>query len=118
VPEIRLTLPRRHPGQQQVAREAKRWNVLQCGRRWGKTTFGTDLLIEPALDGYPSAWFAPTYKLLAEVWRVAASTLAPATRSSNVQEKRIELVTGGVIDFWSLDDADPPAAEVQTGGGR
>jgi hypothetical protein len=107
VPEIRLKLPRRHAGQVKVASEAKRFNVLQCGRRWGKTTFGTDMLIGPALNGYPTAWFAPTYKLLAEVWRVVLSTLTPVIRATNVQEKRIELVTGGVIDFWSLDDSDP-----------
>lgn len=107
MPEIRLKLPRQHDGQRKVAAEAKRFNVLQCGRRWGKTTFGTDLLIAPALAGYPSAWFAPTYKLLSEVWRTAIQVLQPVTRASNVQEKRIELVTGGVIEFWSLDDNDP-----------
>jgi phage FluMu gp28-like protein len=65
-----------------------------------------DLVIDPALEGYPVAWFAPTYKLLAEPWREIRRTLKPITRSSNATEKRIELITGGSIDMWSLDDQD------------
>jgi phage terminase large subunit-like protein len=98
-----IALPRRHAAQQRVVREAARFNVLACGRRWGKTTLGVDLLVPPALEGYPVAWFAPTYKMLTEVWREVRRVFLSATERVNAQEHRLELVTGGVVDMWSLD---------------
>lgn len=85
----------------------RRFNVLACGRRWGKTTFGTcERLIPPALEGYPVAWFSPTYKMLAEVWRDVVQRLRPVTKRISAQEHRLELITGGVFDMWSLDTPD------------
>lgn len=98
-----IALPRRHAGQQRVVREAARFNVLVCGRRWGKTTLGVDLLVPPALEGRPVAWFAPTYKMLTEVWREVRGVFLPAIARISAQEHRLELVTGGVVDMWSLD---------------
>lgn len=87
-----------------VKREARRFNAVDCGRRWGKSQLGIDVLTEPALNGYPVGWFSPTYKMLADVWRDMASMLQPVTQRISVQEHRLELVTGGVIDMWSLED--------------
>jgi len=103
---LKIKLPRPHAGQRQVIQEAQRFNVLACGRRFGKTTFGIDRVIGPALEGYPTAWFAPTYKMMAEVWRVARQVLQPVTAVINSQEKRLELITGGVVEMWSLDSPD------------
>lgn len=50
------------------------------------------------------AWFAPTYKMLLEPWRELKRTLAPVISRVNDTERRIELITGGAIDCWSLDD--------------
>src|SRR5215471_19580095 len=102
--ELQLTEP--HAAQLRVIQEAKRFNVLCCGRRWGKTVLGMDRLIHPALKGKPVAWFSPTNKLMADTWRVVRSTLAPVTRDKSEQEKRLELIGGGVIEFWSLDCPD------------
>jgi hypothetical protein len=71
IPTYDLRFRPRHPAQEQIVREARRFNVLACGRRFGKTTLGLDVLItEPggALDGQPVAWFAPNSKLFNEVW--------------------------------------------------
>ena len=89
-------------------RECKRFNVLCCGRRWGKTTMATELLLEKnaALDGYPVSYFPPTYKIVMQVWREVILTCYPIIASKSEVEKRIELVTGGVIDFWSLEEPD------------
>ena len=103
---VRLRLPELHPGQLSVVAEAKRFNVLACGRRWGKTTLGIDRLIEPALRGFPVAWMAPTYKSLLDAWRILSNLLAPVTRRAADAEHRIELVTDGVIEGWSLDNAE------------
>lgn len=96
-----------HLGQRQLLAEKRRFNVVACGRRWGKTIFGLEqILFEPgaALDGRPVAWFAPTYQLLMEVWQDAERSLRPVTRKANKTEHRIELITGGTVDFWTLQD--------------
>jgi hypothetical protein len=67
---------------------------------------GEHRLIPPMLDGFPVAWFAPTYKYLNEVWRDFRRVLKPVIASSNKTEWRIELITGGSIEFWSLEDGD------------
>jgi hypothetical protein len=69
-----------------------------------------DLLLSPddetngALYGFPVAYFAPTYKMLMEVWRDVGNTLYDIIETKSETEKRIELYGGGVIDFWSLED--------------
>jgi hypothetical protein len=103
---IELHLPTPHRAQVQVIQQAKRFNVVCCGRRWGKTVLGMDRLILPALQGKPVAWFAPNYRLLSEVWRELQSILQPIIAKPNQQERRLELRTGGVIEMWSLDSPD------------
>ena len=100
---IHLRLNRLHPAQQQVYDERRRFNVLCAGRRLGKSRFGIRLSADTALTGKPVGWYSPTYKMLAELWRETRATLAPVTTQKNEQEKRLELITGGVIEFWSLD---------------
>lgn len=101
----RIDLRRPHVAQKKIKAEARRWNVVACGRRFGKTTLGIDLAIGPALDGYPVGWFNPTYKLLSEAWRDLKRTLEPVTRQRSETEHRIELITGGVVECWTLEDA-------------
>ena len=106
-----LRLAKRHDAQARVATEASRFNVLVCGRRWGKTTFGLDVLVtEPrgALDGYPVGWFAPTSKVFEEAWQEAKSMLRPVTKRVDSQQHVIELITGGRVDFWTLHNTDDP----------
>ena len=104
--QIEVVLPELHDAQQRIKDSATRFNVLACGRRFGKTTLGIDLLIDPALDGYPVGWFSPTYKMLNEVWREVRSLTKPLQTQVAAQEHRIELLTGGTIDMWSLDSPD------------
>jgi phage terminase large subunit-like protein len=104
--KIEIRVPALHSGQQKIVKDAARFNVLACGRRFGKTTLGIELDIQPALDGFPVAWFSPTYKMMGEVWRDTRKILSPITRQVNAQEHRLELITGGIIDMWSLDSPD------------
>lgn len=101
-----LELPELHPAQQRVKDGAARFNVVACGRRWGKSLLGEDLAVDTALAGDPVAWFSPTYKMLSEVWRDLKELLHPVTRKVSEQEHRLELITGGTIDCWSLDSPD------------
>ena len=106
---MRITIPALayHPGQQRLLSERKRFNAVSCGRRWGKTLFGLEQILfedNGAIYGKPVAWFAPTYQLLLDVWKDAERSLRPVTRKSNKTENRIELITGGTVDFWTLQD--------------
>src|SRR5262245_13467950 len=103
---VTLTLPRPHPAQQTIIDGSRRFNTVACGRRFGKTLLGVDRLIQPALFGRPVGWFGPTYKMLAETWREVQTLLQPLTARVSVQEHRLELVTGGVIEMWSLEHPD------------
>jgi phage FluMu gp28-like protein len=79
---------------------------VACGRRFGKSLLGIDRLIQPALNGGRSAWFSPTYPMLTEIWGETKRILQPVTMRVSAQEHRIELLTGGVVDMWSLENAD------------
>lgn len=106
-----IKLPKPHAGQQRMLGEARRFNVACCGRRFGKTLFGIDLLIARgrhcAARGLPVAWFAPKYRLLEEVWDTTKKALEQVTRRANASSHVIELTTGGRIDFWTLEDENP-----------
>jgi hypothetical protein len=106
VSEVRIQLDAYHPGQQAIVNEAQRFNVLQCGRRFGKTNLGQSLVIETAIDGAPAGYFAPTYKTMIDVWRSSRAILRDLTTEANKTERTIRLATGGLIEFWSLEDED------------
>lgn len=107
MPTLKVELKELHDGQLNVLESCARFNVLNIGRRWGKTTLAVnELLIQPALDGYPVAYFSPVYSDLHEVWMEIKNILFPVIKSKNEQQKQIELITGGKIDFWSMDNPD------------
>lgn len=98
-----ITLNAPHAGQQQVLDEAKRFNVLCCGRRWGKSALAVNLLSEVALEGHPVGYFTPTYKLLDGTYSECLAALEPLIKRKN-EHQFIELVTGGRIEFWTLEN--------------
>ncbi len=105
--EAIVRLQRQHPGQMQIVDHPARFKVVMCGRRFGKTQLGVRRACDVALAGHPVGWFAPTYKYVLEVWRELLQRLKPVISRSNDQERRIELVTGGVIEMWTMDTPDP-----------
>lgn len=102
--ELTIRLPKPHPGQRMILQEARRFNAVCCGRRWGKSALGIRLLIKAALTGRPVVWFSPTYRMLVEIWRDLTQRLTPITKRKSDQEHRIELISGGVIEMWSLTE--------------
>lgn len=107
-----------HSAQRQIMAEARRFNVASCGRRFGKTKLDSDLLVETAAAGFPSGYFAPTYKFLIEGWRDIKTAAEPLTVRANDSEHRIELSTGGVIEAWSLDNESGAAGKYKAGRSR
>lgn len=102
--ELRLSLPKMHGGQVQVLGSDARNTVVACGRRWGKTELGVHLAIRSALAGRPVAWGAPHYKYLAEPFRRIRRLIRPLIARVSETDRRMELLTGGSIDFWTLSD--------------
>ena len=107
-PKVNLQLPKLHREQARIVSQARRFNILACGRRFGKTVLLLDRLIPTLLAGRPCAWFAPNEKLFDEAWRDAIRLLAPVIRHKDQQKKRLELITGGVLEFWTLHNTDDP----------
>lgn len=106
---VTLTLQELHAAQERIRREAKRFNVVSCGRRFGKTDFGLDEAVDGEkglLAGYPVGWFAPNSRYFEEAWNAAVALLRPLTKRKQEQKKRITLVNGGVFECWDLEDPD------------
>lgn len=113
--DYRIVLPAHHPGQDALARQLKRFNVVRCGRRWGKTVFGSDYLISD-LGGIPGAankyrlpfgWFAPTIKTLGDGWESMKDLLRDHIHTKHETYHWMKLWNGSVIEFWTLDVESP-----------
>ncbi len=106
--EIRLRIPKPHigrtmGGQKRIIDGMRRYNVLDCGRRFGKTDLCEIVIAAPILKGFPVGWFAPTYKILNEAWAEINRIYAPIITASNKSEKHIDFLTGASLDGWTLD---------------
>lgn len=104
-----------HSGQLAILQRARRFNTVACGRRFGKTAMGVALTafgwpghLKALLAGYDVGWFAANYKYLDEAWRTAKAAYAGQglVARADAQQHRLELVTGGALDFWTLEDDD------------
>lgn len=112
---LTVTLSKLHPLQQEIADHSARFKVAACGRRIGKTELGKDVLIEGALTGRPFAYFAPTYRNVVKMWDRIYGAVHDVIQVANKQNRRIVLMGGGVIDFWSLDAIDAMRGEAYAG---
>lgn len=104
--EIKVTLPTPHPAQQKVLSQSSRFNVVAMGEQGGKTALGVEALLvgdKGALRGFPTAWFAETEADLVEVKRHVLRVVDGAIRR-RPNARRVELTSGGLIDFFAMDD--------------
>lgn len=107
MPQTDLVLPPPHAAQQRIENCAARFNVMNCGRRFGKDILGQRRIARKAIiRRQPVAWFAPSYRMLLENWRHLRNMLAPVTLRASDSEHRIDLVTGYPLEMWSLDNHD------------
>lgn len=105
--EITLNLIALHPLQAEISSHPARFKVVACGRRVGKTELAKDILANAVIESRnPFAYFAPTYKMLRDVWESTKTLLYPIIQTPNEQEKRLTFITGATLDFWSLDSPD------------
>lgn len=106
MPELSITLQEPHLNQARVLNGLKRFNVLKCGRRFGKSTLSIYLATQSLMDGHMVAYFAPTYKDSREWWKEITNRLQPLISNKDETVKQITTLTGGVLDVWSFDNPD------------
>lgn len=106
--EIKVRLPAPHPAQKKILARSSRFNVVCMGEQAGKTTLGIEVLLASkrgALSGPAGAvaWFSATTKKLDDVRRRVKRAIDPIIKRQ-VNARRLELVTGCVIDFYAFDE--------------
>jgi hypothetical protein len=104
--EVEIALPVMTPAQRHMNASARRFNVYRCGRRFGKDVLMERRLIRRVEKTQLQAWFAPTYRVATENYKVIKDKLAPITTRATESLHRLELVNGATIEFWSLDNID------------
>ena len=107
--DVEISLPALHRTQREVLNNLKRFSVLCCGRRWGKTTLVFDIITRKLLEGKQCAYICPTYKddTATATWGLFKSKLAAVTKKKYDSSPRtLELITGGRLVFWALTSID------------
>lgn len=112
-----IFLPKLHAGQLAIWTEGSehQYNVVRCGRRWGKTvmlvvlafSYITSNFTSPGtgqLEGGKIGIFTAEYRQYQEIFDKLAELLGPLIKSQSRSEKRILLKNGGKIDFWVTND--------------
>lgn len=102
MPEVEIVLPELHPAQQTIVENRRAYNVLPCGRRFGKTEILKDRIGEFLLDGKFVGLFYPQNRTGGELWRWTVNTFEAMTKDKHEGNKRIELINGGILEQWSL----------------
>lgn len=104
---IELELPTLHPLQIEIKNDPARFKVPCLGRRSGKSFLAVDMTATEVLQqNHHVGIFAPTYKLLDDIWRDIIRCLYPIITRKDSQQKRIEFITGSTVDFWTLESPD------------
>lgn len=92
-------------GQRAIYKHPARFQIVVCGRRWGKTELGKTLAMrELSEPGKHVAWVSPTTKMSGEVWREFLVGLSPIADWISVQEKTIILNNFSKMTFWTAEN--------------
>lgn len=104
--EVTISLPALSRKQRLVIDGATRFNLIAGGRESGKTTLALDIACDSklgALNGNRVAYFVPDEDALVTTKRKLFHILEPMI-ASRPQRNRIDLVNGGGIQLFSLED--------------
>jgi hypothetical protein len=102
--QVEIELPTPHEKQQYLLDHRKRFNVLKCGRRFGKTELCQELILEAFENGWYVGYFSPTYKDLYEVWKTTLNNFHSIIVNKSETVKQCVFVNGSKVDFWSMED--------------
>lgn len=99
-----VDLPTLHPNQAAIFENRGRYNVVRCGRRWGKTKMMVTLAANEAAHGGKVGLFTPEHKQLQEPYSELLWLLSKVKTEASKTAGMIKTNMGGQIDFWSLND--------------
>lgn len=102
-----LYLPPLRPDQFEIAKHPAKIKAVCCGRRWGKSVMGGDLVVLAAYQGGRVAWVTPTYKNGRPLWRWIESTVNGVSGIRvNRSERVVTFPNGGFLAMYSADSPD------------
>ena len=100
---MRIELPTPHINQQKILDAERRFIVVMCGRRFGKSELSQILIIKEALNGGQVAYITPTYGL-AQVFFERLTKVLPF--KSNISKLKIYCPNEGSIEFFTGERLD------------
>lgn len=100
---VDIHLPTLHPAQAAIRQSPARFKVGNCGRRFGKTDSAIDEQAIYLVHGKRCAYMMPSYKQGEDVWQSYKRVLEPIILHKDETNRRLETITGGVFEMWSLD---------------
>jgi hypothetical protein len=102
----RLRFPKLFPAQREILAGARRFNAVAMGESGGKTTLAIDVLLASpmgAINGRGNvAFFAATDEDMVDARRRVMTLIDPLIKR-RVNSRRVELLSGNMIDFFSLE---------------
>lgn len=101
-----IDLVKPHISQMEILKNRNRFNIIPCGRRFGKTTLVQTLIAEIIITGLPFGYFTPTYKIQAEVWEEFKRTFEAIIIKKDETNRTARIKGGSLIEFWSLSDSN------------
>lgn len=102
--EIRVNLSGLHRGQRTIMEHRRRFNVVICGRRFGKTDLAKNLICTALLHGKRVALMSPVFKDIKDVWDSVVQTLQKVANKKDETLHILWLPTGGRFVCYSLSD--------------
>lgn len=100
---MRIELPTPHVNQKKILDAERRFIVVMCGRRFGKSELSQILIIKEALNGGNVAYITPTYGL-AQVFFERLTKVLPF--KSNISKLKIYCPNEGSIEFFTGERLD------------
>lgn len=100
---MRIELPTPHLNQKKILDADRRFIVVMCGRRFGKSELSQILIIKEALNGGQVAYITPTYGL-AQVFFERLAKVLPF--KSNISKLKIYCPNEGSIEFFTGERLD------------
>jgi len=100
---MRIELPTPHLNQKQILDSNKRFIVVMCGRRFGKSELSQILGITEALKGGSVAYVTPTYGLAQVFFERLTKTLP---FKNNISKLKIYCPNEGSIEFFTGERLD------------
>lgn len=95
-----------HPGQQRIIDERRRFNVVCCGRRWGKSRLAFALALETIAEGMPTVYITPTAVDYEKRWTEAVDFYRPIICDAKVSDGVIVFTNGARMDWFGLHRFD------------